>query len=207
MKRGRFITLEGGDGAGKSTQAKRLAEALRKRGKKVLLTREVGGSDGAEAIREVWLSGEYRWDAITELLLISAARRDHIEKVIRPALKKGTWVISDRFADSTYVYQGYGMGLDKKYIRQIYKIIAGELVPDLTVVLDVPVEIGAKRMAGRLLDRFERKDKAFHKRLRQGYLARAKSEPKRFVVVDAGNSLDVTGRNLVATVLRKLKLQ
>jgi dTMP kinase len=204
MPRGRFITLEGGDGAGKSTQAKLLAAALRRCGKKVLLTREVGGTKGAEAIRSLWLDVKYHWDDVTELLLISAARRDHIEKVIKPALKDGIWVISDRFVDSTLAYQGYGQGLNLNLIKTVYRLMAGEFLPDLTIVLDQPPQIGAQRISGRTLDRIEKKQLGFHKKLRAGFLTLAQQEPKRFVVIDATQNKKTVSQKLYAAVCKRL---
>src|SRR5262249_30259237 len=158
--RGKFITLEGGEGAGKSTQAKLLAEFLRKRGIKVVLTREVGGAPSAEEIRNLWLGkGEGHWDPLTQLLRITAAPREHLVKTIWPSLKKGHWVVSDRFADSTRAYQGAGLKLDTKAIDSLYRQIAGNFEPDLTLVLDLPVKTGLRRMTDD--DRYQRKNAKF----------------------------------------------
>ena len=140
---GRFITLEGGEGGGKSTQARRLAAALEGDAGEVLLTREPGGSAGAEQIRGLLVDGEvHRWDAMTETFLHFAARRDHLVNTVEPALARGAWVISDRFADSTMAYQGYGHGVDRDAIDELYRICVGSLKPDLTLILDLPVEAG-----------------------------------------------------------------
>ena len=146
LERGRFITFEGGEGAGKSTQIRVLAAALERAGKTVCLTREPGGSGGAEQIRELLVTGDPdRWDAMTELLLLYAARKDHVRRLIEPALENGTWVLCDRFADSTMAYQGYGHGLDRSKIAALHKIVLGDLSPDLTIILDLDPEAGLAR--------------------------------------------------------------
>lgn len=188
MNKGRFITLEGGEGTGKSTQQERLVRSLQAYGFKVLATREPGGSPGAEEIRRLLVEGTPdRWDAVTEALLHFAARRDHLQKTILPALDQGLWVVSDRFADSTLAYQGYGHGLDRKIFRELYAMVLGTFVPDLTVILDAPADIGlgrAKKRGGGE-DRYEAMTLAFHQRLRQGFLDIAGREPDRCHVVDA----------------------
>jgi dTMP kinase len=189
LTRGRFITLEGGEGAGKSSQAALLADALRQAGVTVIRTREPGGSQGAEEIRRLLVEGSpQRWDAEAEALLMVAARRAHLVETIWPALNQGQWVVSDRFADSTLAYQGYGRGLPRDALRALHQFIAGDFKPDLTFVLDLPVEIGLSRAAkrpGQQETRFERMDREFHERLRQGFLDIARQEPKRCVVIDA----------------------
>lgn len=188
MAAGKFITLEGGEGSGKSTQVAALAEALRAEGREVVETREPGGSPGAEAIRELLIHGDSaRWDAISETLLHFAARRDHLRQVVWPALKEGAWVVSDRFADSTLAYQGYGQGLDPAVIAKIYELAVGDFRPDLTFILDLPAETGLERAAARKEGgaRYEGMGLAFHQRLRAGFLEIAKSEPGRCIVVDA----------------------
>ncbi|MGE0658203.1 MAG: dTMP kinase [Reyranellaceae bacterium] len=191
MARGRFITIEGGEGAGKSTQIRLLGDWLRERGISVLTTREPGGSPGAEAIRGLLVQGDAdRWDGLTEALLHFAARRDHLVKTIWPALDRGEWVISDRFADSTKAYQGYGHGLDLQVIDGLYQMAVGPFRPDLTLILDIPVEHGlarAARRAGRET-RYESMDVDFHRRLRQGFLEIARTEPRRCMVIDASGS-------------------
>lgn len=188
MPRGRFITIEGGDGAGKSTQAGLLATALERAGIAVRATREPGGSPGAEAIRGLLLEGEGgRWDARGEALLLVAARHDHVARLIEPALADGTWVVCDRFADSTLAYQGYGRGLALADIAALHRFALGDFVPDLTLVLDLPVALGLARLAARstAADRFERLDPAFHERLRDGFRRIAAAEPARCVLIDA----------------------
>jgi dTMP kinase len=182
---GRFITLEGGEGAGKSTQARLLVAALRKQGLAVLLTREPGGAPGAEVLRSLLLSGETEWSAPAEALLHFAARAEHVERTIKPALAAGNWIVCDRFSDSTMAYQGYGQGADKAMIGTLAGMMG--VVPDLTVVLNVSEPVAEARRSGRggLSDRYERRDAAFHARVRQGFLSIAASAPGRCVVVDA----------------------
>jgi dTMP kinase len=185
----RFITFEGGEGGGKSTQLKRLAEALRAAGEKVVATREPGGAPGAEEIRTLLVEGEPgRWSHDAEALLHFAARAQHLEAVIRPALKALQWVLSDRFADSTLAYQGYGQGADLAWLRELRARVVGETEPGLTLILDLPVETGLARAQSH--QRYERMGTDFHKRLRDGFLAIAKDEPKRCTVIDATRSLD-----------------
>ena len=206
-ERGRFITIEGGEGAGKSTQAGRLAAALERAAIPVQRAREPGGSTAAEAIRKLLLEGAAeRWDAVSEVLLFYAARRDHVEKLIRPALDHGVWVICDRFADSTVAYQGYGRGVPIDDLRALHRFVLGEFAPDLTLILDLPVEIGFARAAQRAgaADRFERLDRAFHERLRQGFRAIAASEPQRCILIDAANDPDGVHRAVLAAVGKRL---
>ena len=192
MQRGRFITFEGGEGSGKSTQVRRLAERLQALAGdahgEVVVTREPGGSPGAEQLRDLLVRGEPdRWSPIAETLILSAAREDHLERLIRPALARGAWVVSDRFADSTRAYQGAGGGVSPELIAGLEQAVVGRDRPDLTLVLDLPVEAGLAR-AGRRggpEQRFEHKDLAFHHRLREGYLAVARVESGRCVVIDA----------------------
>ena len=188
MAAGRLITLEGGEGAGKSTQARRLSGRLSAAGKKVVLTREPGGSEGAESIRGLLLTGGAdRWSPVSEVLLFYAARSDHLERTIAPALAAGAWVICDRFADSTRAYQGAAGGVSDDFLESLERHVLGQLRPDLTLILDLPVETGLARAAQRpgAETRFETKDVAFHQRLRDGFLAIAKAEPERCAVVDA----------------------
>ncbi len=186
MSKGKFIVLEGGEGAGKSTQAKLLADRLSERGIKTHLTREVGGSPLAEDIRKLWLADrDEKWDPVTELLLIYAARREHLVKTIKPKMDAGFWVICDRFNDSTVVYQGMAMGLGRERVMELYRIIAGDFMPHLTLILDVPVAAARIRMAGRQLDRYERQDDHFHEKLRQGYRQLATEMPAVRMIVDA----------------------
>ncbi len=189
----RFITLEGGEGAGKSTQVKRLSAKLAARGIANIVTREPGGSPGAEQIRALLVQGAAgRWDAMTETLLIFAARNDHLANTIRPALDAGKWVICDRFMDSTYAYQGAGRGLDRETIRRLESASVGDFKPDLTLVLDLPVEIGLARARARVgaETRFEGFDTEFHERLRRTFLDIARRSTSRCVIVDASGGED-----------------
>lgn len=192
MNRGRFITLEGGEGAGKTTQRAALASALRQAGLKVVETREPGGSPGAEEIRELLVQGEAgRWDAQAEALLVCAARRDHVQRLISPALQRGEWVLCDRFIDSTYAYQGYGHGLDLEQLRSLNRFAIGDLKPDLTLLFDLPVEAGLARAAERgKAQRFETLELEFHQRVRRGFMLMAAQEPKRFAMLDASQRPD-----------------
>ena len=188
--RGRFITFEGGEGTGKSTHAARLAERLKTFGVGVHLTREPGGSPGAEIMRYVILSGVAKpLGAEAEAMLFAAARDDHLKTVIRPALDRGVWVICDRFADSTRIYQGVAGDVDLRSIRAMERIVVGDTKPDLTFILDVPAKVGMQRATKRRgdsgADRFENEALAFHEKLRDGFLVLAASEPKRCVVIDA----------------------
>ena len=188
--RGRFITFEGGEGTGKSTHTKLLAERLRDAGIEVVLTREPGGSPGAEIIRHVILSGAAKpLGAEAETMLFASARDDHLRTTIRPALARGAWVICDRFADSTRVYQGIVGAVDPRLIGELERITVGATMPDLTFVLDVPAEVGLERAGKRRgdddADRFESETLGFHQKLRAGFRALAKSEPDRCVLIDA----------------------
>lgn len=188
LTQGRFITLEGGEGAGKSTQAGLLVDGLRKTGLQVVRTREPGGSPGAEEIRRLLVEGAaQRWDAESEALLMVAARRSHLVETVWPALGRGEWVVSDRFANSTLAYQGYGRGLPRDALHRLHSLVAGDFKPDLTFILDLPVEIGLSRAATRAGNetRFERMDREFHERLRQGFHDIARGEPRRCVIIDA----------------------
>jgi dTMP kinase len=205
--RGRFITLEGGEGAGKSTQVPRLAEALRGAGLEVVQTREPGGSPGAEEIRELLVHGEVgRWDAVGETLLHFAARRDHVVRLIRPALARGAWVVCDRFVDSTMAYQGYGHGLGHEAVAALARLTLGDLRPDLTMILDLPVEAGLRRADDRRAGgtRYERMDLSFHERLRQGFLEIARREPERCALIDAGGGIESIHLALKAAVAERL---
>jgi len=206
---GYFITFEGGEGAGKSTQIRRLAERLRARSRDVVLTREPGGSPGAEEIRALLLNGEPdRWSPLTEALLMNASRRDHIERVIAPALERGAVVLCDRFADSTRAYQGAGGQVDPAVIGQLEAAVVGETKPDLTLIFDLPVEEGLRRALSRNggEERFEAKGSAFHERLRAAYLDIARTEPERCVVVDATETLDAVEGAIWTAVAPRLGL-
>lgn len=188
---GLFITLEGPEGAGKSTNREYLAERLREQGVDVLLTREPGGTPLAERIRELLLDpSDEPMAADTELLLVFAARAQHLQQVIRPALAKGSVVLCDRFTDATYAYQGGGRGLSIERIAQLEQFVQAELRPDLTLIFDLPVEVGLARAAARgRLDRFEQEGRGFFEAVRQAYLQRTAQAPQRYRVLDAGQSL------------------
>lgn len=207
MARGRFITFEGGEGAGKSTQVQRLAARLKADGREVVTTREPGGSPGAESIRDLVLRGAAdRWSPVTETLLMYASRRDHIERVIRPALERGAWVICDRFADSTRAYQGAAGGTEPALISALETHILEGTRPDLTLVFDLPAEVGLDRAHARAGAemRFESKGLAFHERLRKGFQAIAAAEPGRCVVIDAAASMDAVEAAVWAAVAGRL---
>lgn len=207
---GRFVTLEGGEGAGKSTQIARLKAALEATGLRVLATREPGGSPAGERIRKLLVEGEPgSLTPMTEALLNFAQRAEHLAQTVRPALARGEWVISDRFADSTMAYQGYGHGLGRKPIAALYKLVCGDLAPDLTLILDVPVALGLARAASRRGQetRFERMGPAFHERLRQGFLDIAKREPGRCAVIDAAPGPDAVTADILTAVRRRLRVR
>jgi dTMP kinase len=206
--RGRFITLEGGEGAGKSTQARLLADWLRGRGREVVQTREPGGSPGAERIRELLVTGAAdRWTPVAEALLHYAARSDHLARTIRPALAAGRWVVCDRFADSTAAYQGYGHGVPQEFIAALYREVVGEGDgPDLTLILDLPVEEGLRRAGGRHGEenRYEQMAVTFHQRLRDGFLAIAGAARERCAVIDARADAETVQAAIRAEVQRRL---
>ena len=205
--RGRFITIEGGEGAGKSTQVDLLVAALTRAGIAAQRTREPGGSEGAEAIRRLLLEGaDERWDAISETLLFYAARREHVTRLIASALDRSTWVVCDRFADSTIAYQGYGRGLPLAELQALHRFALGDFAPDLTLILDLPVAEGLARAARRSgnADRFERLDAAFHERLRQGFQQIAAADPQRCVVIDASGAVENVHREVLSTVATRL---
>ena len=206
MSRGRFITLEGGEGAGKTVQAARLRDALEARGVGTVLTREPGGSPGAEEIRGLLVSGPVeRWEPLAEAMLHAAARRDHLLHTIEPALERGLWVISDRFVDSMIVYQGYGQGADLDVLQRLSDLSLGGFEPDLTVVLDIPVAEGLWRAAARAgSNRYERMGTEFHERVRQGFLTRAEADERRYAVVDATADADTVSRAILEIVASRL---
>ena len=187
MTRGKFITLEGIDGAGKSTHVEGIADFLRKRGKDIAVTREPGGTPLGEKLRELVLSQPM--DVETETLLVFAARREHIAQVIAPALSAGRWVISDRFTDATYAYQGAGRGVPAQKIAALERWVHDGLQPDLTLVFDAPVEVALSRLAKTRTDRFEREDRGFFERVRAEYLTRAAADPGRMRVIQGGRPL------------------
>lgn len=200
MSSGRFITLEGGEGAGKTTQSGLLAEALAARGVPVLRTREPGGSPGAELLRGILLGGSIDWSPPAETLLHFAARAEHVAKTIRPAMQAGTWVVCDRFFDSTLAYQGYGQGADRSFITELIGLLG--IVPDRTIVLDVPEAVAAERMRrrGGDTDRYERLDAAFHARVRQGFREIAVANPKRCVLLDASGTIQAVHTAIMTAV-------
>jgi len=207
--RGRFISFEGGEGSGKSTHAKRLAAQLRSLGLEVVLTREPGGSPGAEIIRHILLSGAAKpLGAETETILFAAARDDHVRTVIRPALIAGKWVVCDRFIDSTRVYQGEVGKVDPKLIRGLERVTVGAAMPDLTFVLDVPATVGlarAKHRRGRGdADRFEAETVEFHEDLRRAYRRLAEDEPRRILIVDGRAPRDVVAERIWTAVKERL---
>jgi len=231
MTAGRFITFEGGEGTGKSTQARRLAAALEARGISCVLTREPGGSAGAEEIRKLLVQGEMnRWEPIAETLLLFAARADHIARTIKPALAEGNWVICDRFTDSTYAYQGVGRNVDRETIRRIESISIDNFRPELTLILDAPVDVGLFRTSARatpLYDetlkvpdstdaraafarrkeaRFERFGKPFHIRLRQAFLDIADRAPERCKVIDANADENTVAGAILDAVSARFEL-
>jgi len=199
-----FITLEGGEGAGKSTQLALLATRLETHGHQVLRTREPGGSPGADILRELLLSGRHDWAQLAEVMLHFASRAEHVARVVRPALAQGRWVLCDRYYDSTMVYQGFGLGADRDAIATLSRLIG--LVPDLTLVLDVPVSTTATRLASRGLaaDRYERLGEAFFTRVRDGFLAVAAASPERCVVLSGEGSVDEVSERIWQAVCARL---
>jgi dTMP kinase len=204
VARGKFLSIEGGEGAGKSTQVHRLADELRARGLDVIVTREPGGSEGGEAIRELLMQGEVkRWSSHTEALLFAAARADHVEKVIQPALGIGTWVISDRFIDSSRAYQGVAGGIDDAAVLALHGFGSRGLLPDRTLVLEVPPEIGAERAAARdgaAADRFAARERAFHDDVAAAFRRFAAAEPDRVRLIDAGSDVDTVAAGVIEAI-------
>jgi dTMP kinase len=202
MTRGRLITFEGGDGAGKSTQVARLAARLRAAGRAVVATREPGGTPSGEAIRGLLVDGvPERWSPLSETLLLLAARQDHVVRVIEPALGAGDFVLCDRFTDSTRVYQGIAGGIGLDLVDQLQRTVLGDLQPDLTLVLDLPAALGlARRRASAHENRFERMTEEYHERVRAGFLAIARAAPERCVVIDATPSEETVASRIRAVV-------
>src|SRR5258706_2037750 len=206
--RGKFISFEGGEGAGKSTQARMLRDQLRSHGRNVVLTREPGGSPGAEEIRKLLVEGEpERWTPLAETLLFLAARADHVARLIEPALADGTWVISDRFADSTFVYQGIARALGIETVRRLQHAALGDFAPDLTILLDIDPDAGLKRARrrGQAENRFERFDAGFHARLRDGFLQIAAQESARCAVIDGSRDADAIAAEVWRLVGERLQ--
>ncbi|MEA2727628.1 MAG: dTMP kinase, partial [Acetobacteraceae bacterium] len=200
MAPGRFITLEGGEGAGKTTQSALLSEALAARGVAVLRTREPGGSPGAELLRGILLGGSVDWAPRAETLLHFAARAEHVAKTIQPAIEAGTWVVCDRFFDSTLAYQGYGQGADRDFIASLIGLLG--IAPDLTIVLDVADAVATerRRQRGGEVDRYERLDAAFHARVRQGFRDIAAADPRRCVLLDASGDIQAVHTAVMTAV-------
>lgn len=200
---GRFITLEGGEGVGKSTQLKALADAITARGHKVVITREPGGSEGSEAIRALLMQGgEDKWSARAEALLFAAARADHVEKLVLPALTRGDWVLCDRFIDSSRAYQGGAGGLSDNDVMTLHRIGSEGMLPDRTLILTLPDNEAESRAAtrdGGNIDRFGAKNRAYHQRVAQAFATFAEVEPERIFVIDAlGSATEVTARLIAA---------
>jgi dTMP kinase len=191
----KFITFEGVDGAGKSTHLEWFAQSLRQKGIDLLVTREPGGTPLGERLREILLN--HPMHAETEALLMFAARREHVEQVIRPALQRGTWVISDRFSDASFAYQGGGRGVSITKLEQLEQWVHGDLQPDLTLLFDIPIEVARQRLANNAsLDRFEQEQGGFFEKVRQAYLARSQKMPSRFALIHAEQSRDEVQQNL-----------
>jgi dTMP kinase len=206
ISRGKFITFEGGEGGGKSTQILLLVDAIERVGNSVLITREPGGAPSAEQIREILVSGAVdRWQPLTEALLNSAARAEHVAQTVEPALNAGTWVLSDRFADSTIAYQGYGHGLDLQTLADLQQMVLGDFKPDLTIILDLPVKDGLHRAISRggKEDRYEQMGQDFHNRLRGGFLEIANADKARCVIIDAARSIDAVRQSILLALYCK----
>ena len=208
----KFITIEGGEGVGKSTQISALRDAILARGFEVVLTREPGGTPRAERIRELLLeNSEEAMPPACELLLMFAARATHLHNVIRPALSRGAWVICDRFIDATYAYQGGGRGFDVEFIATLERSVLADLRPDLTLLLDAPIEVSSARARARnaaagSTDRFEREQQSFFERVREAYLQRARLEPERIVVIDAAQTQSQVSAAIRGVVRERLQL-
>ena len=210
MTRGQFISFEGGEGAGKSTQSRLLCRRLETFGIDALVTREPGGSAGAEEIRALLVSGQVdRWDPLTEALLHFAARHDHVQRTILPALERGVWVITDRFLDSTLAYQGYGQGVDLEKLNRIGEFVVGAAMPNLTLILDLPVAEGFARTELRAdgVSRYEQMDRAMHERMRQGFLRIAKSKTARCRMIDAALDTESVHQAVWHSVQERFKIE
>lgn len=202
--RGVFVTVEGVEGAGKSTQCRKLAELLRARGFDVVLTREPDGTATGAVIRRLFEADDPPPAPLAQVFLFMAARQQHVTEVIRPALSRGALVLSDRYADATMAYQGFGQGVDLETIRDLNALATGGLLPDLTLVLDLEPAAGMARIRGRALDTFEKMDPDFHRRVREGYLEIARTEKRRVVVVNADQDADALFAAIAATVDERL---
>ena len=214
MARGKFITFEGGEGTGKSTQLRLLAKRLRALGHDVVETREPGGTPGAEIVRDIIKTGAVeQFGPFAEAVMLTAARDDHVTHVIRPALEGGSWVLCDRFTDSTRAYQGAAGGVDPEILTEMERIAVGDTVPELTVLLDAPPELGLARAKARATssgstapDRFEKEEQAFHAKLRDALLEIAHAEPQRCIVIDANRTKTQVAEDIWAAVVRRLKV-
>lgn len=208
MEKGRFISFEGGEGGGKTTQLSRLAGLLKSKDIDLLETREPGGTPQGELLRDLLVRGEIdRWQPMSELLMMNAARVEHVHQVIAPALAAGKWVLCDRFVDSSYAYQGIAGGLGMKVVQDLHTLTLDGILPDLTVLLDLPTEAGLERAAKRGGDaRFEKKGTEFHQKLRDGFLKLAADSPERYVKVDASQSFDVVWKSIEAEVVSRFSL-
>jgi dTMP kinase len=209
--RGRFITFEGGEGSGKSTQIRALASALRSQGLDVVETREPGGSPMGERIRGLLLDPDARFDPVAQLLLFSAARRDHVHKLIAPALARGAFVLCDRFADSSRAYQGAAGDVPAAFVRTVENAAVGETLPDLTIILDIPPEVALPRAHARRgratnADAFESADMEFHNRVRQGFLRIARDEPQRCAVINAEQPVAAVTTDVLNAVRHRLAI-
>ena len=210
MAQGWFITLEGVEGSGKTTQAARLADALRREGHRVTVTHEPGGTRAGEAIRAIFLDPAVSLDVASELLLVLADRAQHVREKLRAAVATGEIVISDRYSDSTVAYQGYGRGFDLKLLAELNRLATDSMTPDLTIVLDLPVETGLERTRARMKgavrrpDRFEGEAAEFHRKVRDGFLAIARAEPARVKVIDSNRALEMVGAEILASVRARI---
>lgn len=202
--RGHFITLEGGEGSGKSTQLALLKRAYEQAGKPAYITREPGGTEGAESIRTLIMAREYAWGSTTEALLFAAARADHVEKIVIPHLDRGCTVFCDRFLDSTLVYQGQVLG--KPFLMQLHHLSFGNLKPDITLLLDLPAENGLARVNTRkdATTRFDDKEIHFHTSVRNGFLALANAEPSRYAIIPANTSIETVHRTIIEMLNKRL---
>ncbi len=199
----KFISFEGGEGAGKTTQIKCLGEALRHAGHEVVVTREPGGTPDAEIVRDIVLGGEPgRWSAIEEMLLMYTARSQLVRTVIKPALERGAWVLSDRFADSTMVYQGFAGGVPMAEVRALHKLVLGNFNPDITFVMDIAPDSGMERVHSRaeVLNQFEKREAQFYEDTRNAYLDIAKAEPTRCAVINAAQKSQLVARDIMQVI-------
>tara|TARA_A100001037_G_C15089687_1_gene608427 strand:+ start:208 stop:867 length:660 start_codon:yes stop_codon:yes gene_type:complete len=209
MSKGFFITLEGGEGAGKSTQLQLLKDFLVNASIDVVVTREPGGVPSAEIIRDLLVTGQIdKWNPLTETLLHFAARHEHVSKLIQPSLEAGQWVLCDRFADSTTAYQGFAQNVDLKLISNLYNLAVRNLQPNLTIILDLPAEVGLERAKERGVGgtRYEKMGLKFHRRLRNGFLSIANDNPERCTVIDANQSIETISKKIIAVVTERFFL-